>query len=50
MASPGHSKMASAPTAPRATDGLENAVSGYLAAMIAAAAAGTPSVAEIMLW
>src|ERR1700747_3361012 len=50
MASAGHAKMASVPTAPRATDGLENALSGYLAAMTAATAAGTASVAEIMLW
>ena len=50
MVSAGHAKMASVPTAPRATDGLGNAVSGYSAAMTAAAAAGTPSVEEIMLW
>jgi len=31
-------------------DGLENVLSGYLAAMTAATAGGTPSVEEIMLW
>ena len=50
MVSAGHAKMASVPTAPRATDGLEYPLSGYSAAITAAAAAGTPSVEEIMLW
>jgi hypothetical protein len=50
MVNAGQAKIASVPTAPRARDGLGNAVSGYLAAMTAATAAGTPSVEEIMLW
>ena len=40
MVSAGQAKMASVPTAPRATDGLGYALSGYLAAMTAAAAGG----------
>src|ERR1700733_8208548 len=50
MVSAGHAKMASVPTAPRATDGLANALSGYSAAITAAAAGGTPTGGGIMLW
>ena len=50
MVSAGHAKIASVPTAPRATDGLEYADSGYSAAITAATAAGTPSVEAIMRW
>ena len=43
-------KIASVPTAPRATAGLEKWLSGYRAAIAVAVAAGTSSVEAIMDW
>src|SRR5260370_30024256 len=48
MVSAGQAKIASVPTAPRATDGLGNALSGYSAAITAATGGDTPRDEQIM--
>ncbi|MGH3276065.1 MAG: hypothetical protein ACRDNZ_17285 [Streptosporangiaceae bacterium] len=48
--SEGQAKIASVPTAPSATDGLEKLATGYCAAIRAATAAETPRVPWICAW